>query len=221
VTPTAPKPAAAPPPAKPRRSPVARWLPLGAIGLLVVLLVAAVVVASGGSDSGKANGSAGASPSTPAASAPTSTGKPVESTRFTLQASSSDQKCASHGFGDVQASLQQTSCSGVTRGSFAALVDGRPAAATVAIVAFPDAKQATDFRAIADTPGGGGIIDVATETGKWTSGTPQFDGAAYASSLSGNSVRLVEVAWYPGPSTPDDPALVRAAKAALDLPITA
>jgi hypothetical protein len=207
---------------RPRRSLVVRWLPIGAIGLLVVLLVAAVVVASNGDDSGKASSPAGASPAPAASSAPpTSTSKPVESTQFTLQASSADQKCASHGFGDVQASLQQTSCSGVTRGSFAAMVDGRPAAVTVAVVAFPDAKQATDFRAVADTPGGGGIIDVATETGKWTSGNPQFDGAAYTSSITGNSVRLVEAAWYPGPSTPNDPALTRAAKAALDLPITA
>jgi hypothetical protein len=199
---------------------VVRWLPIGAIGLLVVLLVAAVVVATSGDGKSPATG-ASSKPTPTTTAPPTSTGRAVAGTQFTLQASSSDQKCASHGFGDVQASLQQTSCSEVTRGSFAAMIDGRPAAATVAIVTFGDAKQATDFRAVADTPGGGGILDVGTETGKWTHGTPQFDGAAYASSLGGNSVRLVEVAWYPGLSTPDDPALVSAAKAALDLQITA
>lgn len=216
----APAPAPTAPPTRPRRSPVVRWLPIGAIGLLVVLLVAAVVVASSGGDKSPTAG-ATAKPAPASSAAPTPSSHPVEGTQFTLQASSADQKCASHGFGDVQASLQRTSCAEVTRGSFAALVDGRPAAATVAVITFTDAKVATDFRAVADTPGGGGIIDVGSETGKWPRGTPQFDGAAYASSLSGNAVRLVEVAWYPGLSTPDDPALVRAAKAALDLQLTA
>ncbi|SDZ42767.1 hypothetical protein SAMN05421504_11652 [Amycolatopsis xylanica] len=204
-----------PPPVK-RRPSLVRWLPIGAIGMLAVLLIAAILVASGG---GETPPPPQASPSPTKSVAPPSSSRPIESLQFTPQDAAADQKCASHAFGDVQASLGRTSCTAVKRGSFAANIDGRQAAATVGIIEFPDAQQATDFKAVADTPGGGGILDLATETGKWTGEAPKFDGAAYASSLDGTSVRLVQVAWLPGPSKPDDPALQRAAKAALDLPI--
>lgn len=144
---------------------------------------------------------------------------PVRSLQFALRAAGGDQRCASHAFGDAQASLQQTSCSGVKRASYAATVDGRGGAVTVGIVDFPDAAQAAAFKALADTPGGGGVLDLATETGQWgATPVPRFENAAYASKLDGSSVRLVQAVWAPGPSTPDDPGLVRAAAAALDLP---
>ncbi|WP_410644804.1 hypothetical protein [Amycolatopsis sp. lyj-346] len=190
-----------------------RWLPLGAIGALVLLAVAAVAVATTG------DGTAAAPAPPPVSSAPAPVTAPVRSLQFALRAAGGDQRCASHAFGDAQASLQQTSCSGVTRASYAATVDGRDGAVTVGIVAFPDAAQAATFKAIADTPGGGGVLDLATETGQWgATPTPRFENAAYASKLDGSSVRLVQAVWAAGPSTPDDPGLVRAAKAALDLP---
>lgn len=200
-----------------------RWLPLGAIGLLVVLLVTAVVIAAtgGGGDSGQAaapaTSSQPAASNPPASSAPPSSAPVTPSLSFNARASSGDQGCASHAFGDVQVSLQQTSCVGVQRASYAAEVNGRAAAVTVAVIAFPDAAQASHFKDVADTPGSGGIIDVATETGKWQGAAPQFDGAAYTSKIEGNGVRLVQAVWLPGPSTPDDPGLARAAKGALDL----
>ncbi|OXM61848.1 hypothetical protein [Amycolatopsis vastitatis] len=226
VGPLAPEPAA-PEPAlpfpKPRPLPEAaaaasrtvRWLPLGAIGLLVVLVVAAIAVATTG------DGTAAAPPPVPVSPSPsTAAGRPapVKSLQFALRAADGDQRCASHAFGDAQASLQQTSCSGVRRASYAATVDGRSGAVTIGIVEFPDAGHAAAFKAVADTPGGGGILDLATETGKWGATAPRFENAAYASKLEGTSVRLVQAVWAPGPSTPDDPGLVRAAKAALDLP---
>jgi hypothetical protein len=196
-----------------------RWLPLAAIGLLVLLVVGAVVVVTGGDGDDTAAVSAG--PPTPATQPPpTSTKAPVESLQFSLRAAGGDQRCASHAFGDAQASLQQTSCSGVKRASYAATVDGRAGAVTIGIVDFPDAAQAAAFKAVADTPGGGGILDLATETGQWGApAPPRFENAAYASKLTGTSVRLVQAVWAPGPSTPDDPGLARAAKAALDLPV--
>ncbi|MFD9965419.1 hypothetical protein [Amycolatopsis sp. NPDC058986] len=207
-----------------KKSRTVRWLPIGAIGLLVVLLVAAIVVAANSSSDTPAPT---ASPSTPAAtppptpvsSAPPSTA-PVQSLEFTRRASSADQRCASHAFGDVQVSLQRTSCAGVRRASFAATVDGRPAAVTVGIVDFTSSGQAAAFKAIADTPGGGGILDVATETGQWNGEVPRFENAAYQSKLDGASVRVVQAVWLTGPSTSDDPALTRAAQGALDQPVS-
>ncbi|QRP44270.1 hypothetical protein [Amycolatopsis sp. FDAARGOS 1241] len=198
-----------------------RWVPVAAIGLLAVLLVTAIVVAATGGGGGEASPPPSKRASAPAAAPVASSGAPASSAApslsFEPRANSADQRCASHAFGDVQASLQQTSCSAVRRASYTALVDGRPAAVTVAVVEFPDAAQATHFKQVADTPGGGGILDVATETGKWPGPPPQFDSAAYASKIDGNGVRLVQVVWQTGPSTPDDPGLTRAAQGALAL----
>jgi hypothetical protein len=208
-SPPAPLPAA-------RASRTVRWLPLGAVGLLVALVVAAVAIATTGDGTAAAPAGPPASPSRPPAAS--GSAAPVQSLQFALRAADGDQRCASHAFGDAQASLQQTSCSGVRRASYAATIDGRAGAITVGIVAFPDAAQAAAFKAVADTPGGGGILDLATETGKWGATAPQFENAAYASKVDGTSVRLVQAVWTPGPSTSDDPGLARAAKAALDLP---
>lgn len=210
-------PEAAPGPKTPHQSMTVKWLPVAAIGLLIVLLIAAISVASSGDDTASTQTPP---PRTPAASPPPPpSSSAVESVQFTPRASAADQKCASHAYGDVQSSLQRTSCAGVKRASFAGSIDGRGAAVTIAVVEFPDAGQATAFKATADTPGGGGILDLATETGQWQGEVPVFEGAAYQSSLDGKSVRLVQVVWAPGPSTPDDPGLVRGAKAALDLPV--
>ncbi|WP_329050196.1 hypothetical protein OG738_00200 [Amycolatopsis sp. NBC_01488] len=205
-----------PAPREASTSKTVRWLPLAAIGLLVALVVAAIAVATSGDDTV----SAPTGPPTPATQPPPqSSTAPAQSLQFSLRAADHDQRCASHAFGDAQASLQQTSCSGVRRASYAATVDGRGAAVTVGIVEFPDAAQAAAFKTVADTPGGGGILDLASETGTWgATPAPRFENAAYTSKVEGTSVRLVQAVWAPGPSTPDDPGLARAAKAALDLP---
>ncbi|MEU4246809.1 hypothetical protein AB0F15_05295 [Amycolatopsis sp. NPDC026612] len=200
----------------PSASRTVRWLPLAAIGALVLLVVAAIAVAT----TGDGTAAAPVAPAGPATQAsPSRSAAPVRNLQFALRAAGGDQRCASHAFGDAQASLQRTSCSGVRRASYAATVDGRGGAVTVGIVEFPDAAQAAAFKAVADTPGGGGVLDLATETGQWgATPAPQFENAAYASKLDGSSVRLVQAVWAPGPSSPDDPGLLRAAKAALDLP---
>jgi hypothetical protein len=216
-------PATQPRPGNVARPPV-RWLPLAAIGLLALLLIAAILVAanSGGNDQ-KAHRVAPLPPSAPALTPPPpvgSTSRPAQAIEFTARAYGADQRCASHAFGDVQASLQRTSCVAVRRGSFSAVIDGRRAAATIAIIEFPNSAQATDFKAVADIPGSGGVLDIATETGKWPrEEVPGFENAAYSSGLSGPNVRLVEVVWLAGPSIPDDRDLVRAAKSALDLAV--
>jgi len=208
---------AEPAPKSPRQSKTVKWLPVAAIGLLIVLLVAAISVASGGDDTASTQTPP---PPTPATSPPPPSSSAVENIQFTSRASAADQKCASHAYGDVQSSLQQTSCSTVKRASFASSIDGRAAAVTIAVVEFPNTEQANAFKAIADNPGGGGILDLATETNQWQGEVPVFEGAAYQSSLDGKSVRLIQVVWLPGPSTPDDPGLVRGAKAALELPVS-
>ncbi|WP_158893853.1 hypothetical protein [Amycolatopsis anabasis] len=221
-----PEPEPAPPPA-PRSPRTVRWLPLGAIALLVALLIAAIAVAASGEDGPEPPRPANSPSPSPAAppppSAPASTpssapaSKPPASVQFTPLVSNADQRCASHAFGDVQGSLQRTSCDGVQRASFTATVDGRPAAVTIGVVTFANPGMAADFKKVADAPGGGGITDLATETGKWPDPKPRFEGSAYASAADGAAVRLVQACWLDGPSTPDDPALIQAAATALTL----
>ncbi|GAA5170104.1 hypothetical protein [Amycolatopsis dongchuanensis] len=184
--------------AVPEKSRTVRWLPFGAIGLLAVLLVAAIVLAttSGADD-------------TPAQPAQVVNGIPL-----TQRAAARDVQCAAHAVGDLQVSLQRSGCVDLRRASFEATVDGKPAAVSVAVVAFPDSAKATAFKKAADTPGGGSVTDLAAETGKWPR-TPHFDAAAYVSATDGTAVRLVLAAWFDQPSTADDPALLRAADAAL------
>lgn len=193
---TAAVPVRAPATGKPR---TVRWLPLAAIGLLVVLLVTAIVLAttSGG----------------PPESAPAPPPQVVNNIPLIERAVATDTRCAAHAVGDLQASLQRTACVNMRRGSFEATVDGKPVAVSVAAVTFADSATASAFKEAADTPGGGSMIDLAAETGKWQR-NPKFDGtAAYVSSATGTEVRLVLAAWFDQASTADDPALLRAAKA--------
>ena len=137
-----------------KNSRTVRWLPLGAIGLLAALLVAAIVLAttSGGDEPQTAQASA-----TPASQA-------VQGYQFLPRAAASDQQCAAHAFGDVQASLQQTACTTMRRGSYETSVNGRPVAVSIAVVYFNDESAAGAFKKAADTAGGGGVTDLATET---------------------------------------------------------
>ncbi|HVW41859.1 MAG TPA: hypothetical protein VHC18_10980 [Amycolatopsis sp.] len=204
VTATAPVRSSAP--AQPSRT--VRWLPVGAIGLLAVLLVTAIVLATTGSGD------------KPAASAPPPPPQVVvNGIQFVQRASATDAECAAHAFGDVQASLLSTGCVAIRRGSYEATVQNRPAAVTLAVITFANEDAASAFKQVVDTPGGGGMADLATETGKWAH-TPSFDGAAYVSTTQGTVVRLVLAAWLDGRSSSMDPGLLNLARAAAAMPLS-
>ncbi|WP_236788904.1 hypothetical protein [Amycolatopsis sp. GM8] len=182
------------------KSRTVRWLPFAALGLLAVLLVTAIVLAT---TSGEA----------PQTAPPPSPPQVVDGISLIQRAAATDSKCAAHAVGDLQASLQKTPCVTMQRASFEGTVNGKPVAVSVAIVTFRDPETASAFKKTADTPGGGGVTDLAGETGKWPR-TPHFDGtAAYVGVVSGTEVRLALAAWFDQPSTADDPALLRAAQA--------
>ncbi|MTD52839.1 hypothetical protein [Amycolatopsis pithecellobii] len=181
-----------------------RWLPFAAIGLLAVLLVTAIVFAIGGT-----TGESAAPPV-----------QVANGISLTQRAAASDGKCAAHAVGDLQASLQKTGCVSMRRASFEATVDGKPVAVSVAVVTFGDAAAAAAFKKAADTPGGGTVTDLAGETRKW-SRTPHFDGTgAYLSAADGAEVRLALAAWFDQPSSAEDPALLRAARAGVTAKIS-
>lgn len=198
-----------PPPGQASRT--VRWLPVAAIALLAVMLVTAIVLATTG-------GGEDAAPPPPKPS-PTPVSQAVQGYQFLKRDLANDPNCAAHAYGDVQASLQRAPCTMMRRGSFESSVDGRAVAVSIAVVYFNDEATASAFKNTADTAGGGGLGDLATETGKWPR-TPQFAGAAYASSVTSTAVRLVLATWVDGASSAGDPGLNQIGHAALNVQLT-
>lgn len=188
-----------------------RWLPVAAIALLAVMLVTAIVLATTG-------GGEQAAPPRPVPS-PTPASQAVQGLQFLKRDLATDPDCGAHAFGDVQASLQRTPCTMMRRGSFESSIDGRAVAVSIAVIYFNDEATASAFKTTADTAGGGGIGDLATETGKWPR-TPQFAGAAYTSSVTSTAVRLVLATWLDEASSAADPGLNQVGHAALNVQLT-
>jgi hypothetical protein len=198
-----------PPPEQGSRT--VRWLPVAAIALLAVMLVTAIVLAT-------TNGGEDAAPAPPTPS-PTPVSQAVQGYQFLKRDLANDSNCGAHAYGDVQATLQRAPCSMMRRGSFETSIDGRAVAVSIAVIYFNDEATASAFKNTADTAGGGGIGDLATESGKW-SRTPQFAGAAYASSVTSTAVRLVLATWFDGASSATDPGLNQIGHAALNVQLT-
>lgn len=140
--------------------------------------------------------------------------------RFTERATDAATDCAAHATGDVQARLAEGGCEGLRRGSYEATLNGTRVAVSVAALTFADERQAAGFRELADTPGTGTVTDLATEAGRWPEPAPSFAGAAYLSSVSGVTVRIVLACRRDGQSRPDDEVLADAARAALGIPLS-
>ncbi|WP_115944662.1 hypothetical protein [Amycolatopsis thermalba] len=204
---TAAAPVRTPPPPGP-----VPWRPVGAIAVALVLVVVVLVLVTTGGDDEPVT-----APTTTTAVTPVR--QAVAGIEFTKRASGTERTCAARAYGDLQARLQAGGCAGMERGSFEATVDGRVVAVSVAVLTFGSDEQAAAFKQLADTPGSGGITDLATETHQWPR-EPDTAGAAYQSAISGAAVRLVLAAYLDGQSSPEDPVLLRAAGAALGVRIS-
>jgi hypothetical protein len=186
---------------------------MAAIGLLVVVAAAAVGVALGTAGSG-----------TPARAAdrPAAPGHPnqiVESgVGFRPRGSAAATDCADSAYGDLKVWLADNPCTGMVRSVYQTSAGGRPAAVAMAMVTFADQATATAFGAQARTPGSGGITDLVADGRSWPGSPHSFDDAAYTVTVQGALVRLTEVVWTTGTSSPDDPALRRLATVSAALP---
>lgn len=184
-----------------------RWLPLAALGLLVVLVTGLVVGLT----------TAGGPPARAAVAAPA---KPltVSGVAFHPEGSESAADCAGHAYGDVQVWLTTHPCTGLVRSLYRTTSHGRPAGVALAVVSFADPATATAFGTEAGAPGTGGITDLVAQGGHWPGGPASFDNAAYTVAVSNTTVRLTEVVWVTGPSRPTDPALTALASLSAGLP---
>jgi hypothetical protein len=195
---------------RPRRR--ARWLPVTALGLLAVLVVTGVAVALATTGGGAPAG---------AASRPTTTSAPpvtVAGVVFQPRGSSESTDCAGHAYGDIQVWLGRHACTDLVRSVYQTSAGGRSAAVALAVLTFPDQATATAFGTEASTPGSGGVTDLVADGGAWPGGPASFDDAAYTVSVRHTSVRLTEVVWAAGRSSPTDPALTSLATTSAGLP---
>ncbi|MBC6451621.1 hypothetical protein [Actinokineospora xionganensis] len=185
-----------------------RWLPIFAAILVAILLATGIAVAISSANKGSADKPAG----------PTNQ-IPVDGVAFTAKGSAEHTDCAAHAFGDVRTWLEQNGCARLIRARFEATSDGRPVAVLVSVLRFTKSTSATELRAVADKPGGGGIADQAAEGVAWPGAhRPAFESAAYASGREGNSLKLVQAVWLEKKkSDPDDPTLKSVVTKALQL----
>ncbi|WP_243789375.1 hypothetical protein [Saccharopolyspora gloriosae] len=111
--------------------------------------------------------------------------------------------CAESSFGDVRAWFQRHPCVALSRQVFDSAAAGRTATVSLAVVDLGDATPARNLRELLNTPGSGGVADLAAEPGV----PGGFDGSAQAVQQTGSRVRIVQAAWATGKSDPDDVAL--------------
>lgn len=119
---------------------------------------------------------------------------------FAPGANDSVTACAAHAYGEVQSYLADEPCTGMVRALFLTEVDDQPVAVAVAEVTMPDADGAATLKAMTDTSGTGNVNDLLRE-GVQPAGYPSADvivAGEYASSVSGNKVRIVEAAFADG-----------------------
>ena len=190
----------------------ARWLPITALGLLAVSLVTGITVAIAAAGSGtpaQAGGKPSVQPSPPVT---------VAGVVFDPKGSSGSTDCAAHAYGDVQVWLTQHACTDLVRSVYQTGSGGRAAAVALAVVRFADPAVAAQFGTEARTAGTGGITDLVASGGRWPGGPKSFNDAAYTVTVRNTTVRLTEVVWNSGTSSPTDPALAKLAATSAGLP---
>ncbi|MGH3631888.1 MAG: hypothetical protein ACRDRL_31165, partial [Sciscionella sp.] len=196
------------------------WRGLAIGAALAVALVAAVVstvLGVKGSRPGAAGITSVARPSPQRNAHPsTQTAGGMRFRQITKAQRSTD--CASKAFGDTQTWLAAHRCTRLIRTVFDSSLAGREVSVFQAVVDFADSGAAAGFKRAADTPGGGGISDPTGNGGAGRRAPNSFSDATYASTRTGKQVRIVEVVYTHGPSTPGEPELRRVAGAALALP---
>lgn len=183
---------------------------LGAYGLgslAFVALVVVLVITAGSTEHGTATSSRVGD-----------AGVTVQGRDFHLRTHETSPNCATHAFGDVQATLREHPCVSLARRAFTTDVGGRRAAVSVADLTFDDPVATRAFTTTLDVPGSGGIEDLAGDGEHAEDAPASFAGAAYASHSDGAHARVTAVVWFDGPSRSSDPALGRVARRALRLP---
>ncbi|PRZ43457.1 hypothetical protein CLV47_102143 [Antricoccus suffuscus] len=189
------------------RSPF-RWL--AGLAALAVLIAAVVFGAqwlfSGSSDKSAGNGgsgsntSQGAGASDGAAGTTTPAAQQIDGLAFQQGAYDQTAKCATFSYGEIKSLLTQIGCSGLTRALYLTDVDGKQVVVSVADVKLKSDGDAAKLKSKVDSDGTGNVNDLLRDgvIPKGYPSTKVFDNAEYASSIDGQTVRIVETAFTDG-----------------------
>lgn len=123
----------------------------------------------------------------------------VEAGPFTFESMTPNQasdSCEDASYGKVRAWFADHACERVVRGLYSTEAEGARALVSVVVVTMPDEGQAQQLKAMTDTSGTGNVSDLLRDGTVELPGAPQVAGGAYASNTSGDTVTVVESAFY-------------------------
>ncbi|GAA5115361.1 hypothetical protein GCM10025762_29970 [Haloechinothrix salitolerans] len=127
----------------------------------------------------------------------------VTAGRFTFRAMAPTDvtsDCAGVSYGKVRNWLANNPCQQVSRGLYATTVGEAKALVSVIAVTMPSDGKASELKGITDTSGTGNVSDMVRDGTVRLPSAPQVAGRAYASRLKGDTVVIVEGAFYGGHS---------------------
>ncbi|WP_231104787.1 hypothetical protein [Haloechinothrix halophila] len=108
--------------------------------------------------------------------------------------------CAAVSYGKVRNWLANNPCKQVSRGLYATTVGEVKALVSVIAVTMPGDPKASELKGITDTNGTGNVSDMVRDGTVQLPSAPQVAGGGYASELDGDTVTIVEAAFYGGHS---------------------
>ncbi len=182
-----------------------RWL--AGLAALAVLIAAVVFGAqslfsgnSGTSSAGKSCTSQAAGTSDGATANPAPTQQQLGGLTFQQGAYDQTTKCATFSYGEIKSLLESVGCTSLTRGLYLTKVDGKDVVVSVADLKLKSDNAAAKLKSKADSDGTGNVNDLLRD-GVIPTGYPSanvMDNAEYASSITGQTVRIVETAFTDG-----------------------
>lgn len=193
-----------PPPPAPARDPARTAKLLFAAGLVLVTVLSSLLWWLIRHDSDEASPQAGGTP--PAGESPTPGGEQtteppptLEAGRFTFEGLvpvHKTDRCETVSYGEVHDWFAKHPCENVSRALFAVSDGDARAAVSVSVVTMPRDKDAKKLKKLTDTSGTGNVTDLVKEGRVQEPGVPDVAGGAYASTAEGETVTIVESAFF-------------------------
>ena len=123
----------------------------------------------------------------------------VDAGPFTFESMTPNQatdSCENASYGKVRAWFADHPCERVVRGLYSTEAEGARALVSVVVVTMPDEGEAQQLKTMTDTSGTGNVSDLLRDGTVELPGAPEVAGGAYASNTSGNTITVVESAFY-------------------------
>lgn len=135
-----------------------------------------------------------------------STGQPTTKPAPTVQAGRFEfqgltphhvsESCDEASYGKVRSWLEDHPCERVVRGLYATRADDARALVSISVVTMPTDADAQQLKKLTDTSGTGNVSDLIRDGTVHVPDAPEVAGGNYASSTTGNSVTIIESAFF-------------------------